>query len=173
MEQEPADGDAFHFRGLLATALPASPVPSVPPAMDASANELCAQLIAEGDNIGQDCGEKPNDVPGYVWNCEPNSRGVWQWKRVRLINPAKPKAKAKAEKKTNTVHALARAYDFGTQQGRNRWRITFIAALAADLRFNQGQMLISVLNSLPIPLPAWAIRMIIGVFVRLVNASQE
>ena len=64
---------------------------------------------------------------------------------------------------------MAKAYDFGTRQGRERWKYTFLAALVADVKLNQGRMTITVLKMLPIPLPAWLIQMIMGVFIRLAN----
>lgn len=166
-ETPPQCGGDFQFRGLLDVMPPISaparraarsPAPRRPPNGDGNAV----------DNPGgpYDCGPKPFDIPGFVWSCEPNNNGVWQWTRVRLPTGVDKSPTATA------ITDLAKAYDFGSKQGRERWKITFVAILAADVRFNNGRMLVTVLNMLPIPLPQWAIQMIVGVFVRLVNLFQ-
>ena len=176
---------AFHFRGLL-DAVPQTP-PGVPTTLTTPAglDDDCLQLVAEGvqathatpararnarspprrqggdkaPSTPDDCGPKPDDIPGYVWSCEPNSDGVWQWTRV----------KAGTSQTAKAVTDLVKAYDFGTKAGRMRWQITFVAALAADVRFNQGRMLTGLLMMLPVPVPAWVIQMMVGVLVRVVN----
>jgi hypothetical protein len=190
-EQPSHHTDAFTFRDMLDT-VPATST-SISDAPDktslsapATLEVDCLRIVAEGahhlgakaargarspprrrspGNNGCDNLPKPDDVPGHVWNCEPDENGFFRWKLVKLPTAPKPET-------IDAIKGLSKAYDFGTKQGRERWKVTIIAALAADLRFNQGRMLTGLLTTLPVPLPAWVIQMVVGVFVRVVNLFQ-
>jgi len=106
-------------------------------------------------------------VPGFVWSCEPGDNGRWGWVRLKIATD-EDKDEDKDEM-ANSIKAMTKTFDLDTEDGRKRWAITLVAALAADIKLREGRTLIAVLTMLPIGLPQWLIQLVVGTVTRVVN----